>query len=81
MNEVTDLEVYVTSEKEALYTVANYLQNEIGVTASQILDNALYAGIYPEDGGQVYMVHKKTKTRKDVPIYITFAYWMVNEKS
>ena len=77
VEDVIDLCIYVTSEYDALCAVANHLQHKIGILASEILEKALYKGAYPEDGGQVYLVHKRTKTRKDVPIYITFAYWML----
>lgn len=79
MDEITDLGVYVTSKREALCTVANYLQNRLNVPALEILESALYIGIFPEDGGEVYAVHKRTKTKKDVLVYVTFADWMIEQ--
>ena len=69
----------VSSNEEAKELVINYLSDTLKISKDAIKDaiTDVSTNTKYEDGEDIYIVHKKTKSNKDKLLYVFFAHWMV----
>lgn len=77
LNNAFDLGVFVKSDKEAKDVVVKYISQKLGIDEETVAKYTDVGKIGITDGEAIYIVHKKTKSCKDVPIYVLFSWWMV----
>ena len=71
----------VKSNKEAEFLVARMLSQKFNVFEKVIEDcitNVTTSLKSISDGEEVYIVHKVTKSNKNKPLYVYFAWWMIS---
>lgn len=72
-----DLGVFVKSDKEAKDVVVKHISQKLGIAEEIIAKYTDVDGISITDGEDIYIVHRKTKSCKDIPVYVLFGWWMV----
>ena len=73
----------VKANKEAEFLVARMLSQKFNVSEKVIEDcitNVTTSLKSISDGEEVYIVHKVTKSNKNKPLYVHFAWWMIDNK-
>lgn len=74
LSDAIDLGVFVKSDKEAKDVVVQHISQKLGIDEGTIAKYTDVDGISITDGEDIYIVHKKTKSCKDVPVYVLFGW-------